>query len=435
MKSKKLAYNKILVLFCIIVVSVLMTGCDDEPIVLFFFADPSTINQGESSTLFWGVAKATSVTITPDVGTVTPSGFEDVSPGVNTEYTLIATNSAGSVSATFTIYLNPVQYPVYNATKSGYYKTIQAALNDADYDNTIVVADGTYDENIFFPSGMKIILLSKNGPSSTAIRGDDIIYTVNLDNSPPGTTIEGFTITHAVGLIGGGISNDVGSNLIIDNCTISGNTAYYGGGIHNEGTLAITGENTISGNSAIYDGGGIHNDGGTLTIEGKSTISGNTADSGGGIDNFGTLAITGDEITISGNSAVYDGGGIRNYGTLTIVNYSTGILTITASIISGNTADRYGGGIYIWGTDTTIIASTISGNDAGDNGGGIYIEMCQYYDCGYPTIGGYISAKKNLICGNYKSGNSPSLDQQIRGDSEDLYDSYKDTNYIYTNCP
>jgi len=102
MKSKKLSYNKILVLFCIIVVSVLMTGCG-EPIVLNFSASPSTINQGESSTLTWSVSDADTVTITPGVGTVASSGSTSVSPVVTTDYTLIATNSAGSVTATVTV--------------------------------------------------------------------------------------------------------------------------------------------------------------------------------------------------------------------------------------------------------------------------------------------------------------------------------------------
>ena len=467
MKSKK-SYNKILVLFCIIAVLVLMTGCngDDEPIVLFFFALPITINQGESSTLFWGVAKADTVSITPGVGLVESSGNKDVSPGVNTEYTLIATNTAGSVSATFTIYLNPV----HNLTKNTYYKTIQAALNDADNNNTIEVGNGIYDETIYFPSGKKVILQSVNGPYATTIRGDDNSYTVNSSNSLPGTTIEGFTITHTVGLSGSGIFNDLGSNLTIDNCTISnndgggidndgtltitgastvsGNTnaGFSGGGIHNWGTLTITGASTVSGNTAAYDGGGIDNDG-TLTITGASTVSGNTAAYGGGIYNYDdTLTITGAS-TVSGNSAGIDGGGIyNNDGTLTITGASTvsgntassygggivnnGILTITGeSTVSGNTAD-VGGGIFIGGLPTTITASIISGNSAASNGSGIYIWSSSLI----PTIGGYSSAEKNTICGNYKKGNSPSLDQQIRDSSGDLYDAYKDTNYIYTNC-
>jgi len=39
-----------------------------------------------------------------------------------------------------------------------------------------------------------------------------------------------------------------------------------------------------------------------------------------------------------------------------------------------------------------------------------------------------------VICGNYKIGEDPSLDQQIRDDSENLYETYKDTNYISAYC-
>jgi hypothetical protein len=364
MKSKKLSYNKILVLFCIIAVSVLMTGCDNPPIVLNFSASPSTINQGESSTLTWSVSKADTVTITPDVGPVASSGSTSVSPAVTTNYILTATNSAGSVTATATVNVGPA-LPVHNLSKNTYYNTIQAALNAADSNDTIEVADGTYDETIDFPSGKKVIIQSVNGPSSTTIRGDANSPTVNLDSSLPGTTIEGFTITHVVGLTGGGIFNDVGSHLTIDNCTISDNTAdFVGGGICNYGTLMIT----------------------------ASTVSGNTAD--------------------------FVGGGIYNYG----------IFTITASTVSGNTA-YYGGGIDNAVGTLTITASTILGNSAVYDGGGIYIYS------GSSTIGGSSSAEKNTICGNYKSGNSPSLDQQIRGSSGDLYGTYKNTNYIGIYCP
>jgi len=471
MKSKKLSYKKILVLFSIIVVSVLMTGCNggSPPIIKIFSASPSTINQGESSTLTWSVSDADTVTITPGVGKVDSSGIISVYPGVTTVYTLTATNSAGSVTASATVTVIPLggpiikifsaspstinqgesstltwsvsdadkvtinpwvgpitssgsttvspvvttiytltatnsagsvtasaninvqALPVHNLTKNTYYNTIQAALDDADNDNTIEVADGTYDETIDFPSDKKIILQSVNGPSSTIIRGDDRSSTIILDSSLSGTTIEGFTITHAVGLMGYGIFND--SNLTIYNCVVSGNSWYSGGGIYNSGggTLTIT-SSTISGNSARYNGGGIRNLG-TLTITGASIISDNTAgDLGGGILNraYSTLTIT--SSTISGNSAGINGGGILNgpYSTLTITSstisgnsaaghhgggiYNTAYLTITSSTISGNTARNFGGGICNRSpASSTITASTISGNSAaGHQGGGIY---------------------------------------------------------------
>lgn len=104
MKSKKLAYNKILVLFSIFVVSVLMTGCAAPPIVLNFSASPSTINPGDSSTLTWSVSNTDTVTITPGVsGPLTSSGSTTVFPLVTTTYTLTATNSEGSVTASTTV--------------------------------------------------------------------------------------------------------------------------------------------------------------------------------------------------------------------------------------------------------------------------------------------------------------------------------------------
>ena len=114
--------------------------------------------------------------------------------------------------------------PVHNLTKNTYYNTIQAALNDADNNNTIEVADGTYDETIDFPRYKNVILQSINGASSTTIRGDINAFTVGIDHSHP--TIKGFTIIHAVGLMGGGILNK--GTLDIYNCGISNNV---GGGI------------------------------------------------------------------------------------------------------------------------------------------------------------------------------------------------------------
>lgn len=107
MKSKKLSYNKILVLFSIIVVLVLMTGCTDPPpIEIFFSADPSTIDYGESSILTWNTFMADTVTISPDVGAVDQSGSTSVSPAVTTVYTLTASNSSESSFAGVTVTVN-----------------------------------------------------------------------------------------------------------------------------------------------------------------------------------------------------------------------------------------------------------------------------------------------------------------------------------------
>jgi hypothetical protein len=109
MKSKKLSYNKILVLFSIIVVLVLMTGCNEPPpIEIVFSADPSTIYPGESSILTWNTFMADTVTISPDVGAVDPSGSTSVSPAVTTVYTLAAHNTSGGNFAWVTVTVIPL---------------------------------------------------------------------------------------------------------------------------------------------------------------------------------------------------------------------------------------------------------------------------------------------------------------------------------------
>jgi hypothetical protein len=366
-----------------------------------------TVNQG-SDKLF---------TITPDTGySINNVLVNGSSVGAVSSYIFTNVTQDHTISATFTAAAGPV----HNLTKDTYYNTIQTALDDADNDNTIEVSDGTYDESITFPFNKKIILRSMNGASSTIIRGNDESSTVTTDASREDTTLEGFTITHASGNKGRGIYTN--GNLIIKNCTVSGNTTVWdgGGGIYNyKGSITITGS-TISGNSVGFEGGGIYNDYGSITITG-STISGNSSGySGGGIYNCkGNLTIT--TSTISDNYADIHGGGINNLN---------GTLTITTSTISGNSAESWGGGICnrYCSLPLTITGSTISGNSAGSNGGGIYNIS------NTTTIGGSSNAEKNTICGNYKIGEVLSLDQQIRNSSGSLYDTYKETNYISVYC-
>jgi hypothetical protein len=339
-----------------------------------------------------------SFTITPDTGYQIDDVLVDgSSKGAVSSYTFTNVTEDHTIEATFTSMATGL---VHNLTKDTYYSTIQAALDDADDNNTIEVADGTYDESINFLYGENLTLQSVNGASSTTIRGDDGLPTVSLYKTNGGSYIlKGFTITHVSGNYGTGIYAK--GNLTIKNCTIiSNNYDYFGGGITNyNGIITITGS-TISGNSVgDYSGGGIHNYAGVITITG-STISGNSAGHGGGIENYwGKITITGS--TISDNSVKGSGGGIHNYGRVDS-------LTITGSTISGNSAGSY--------------------NGLGDGGGiGGMLQAA--------IIGGINQAEKNIICGNYQAGKDPCLEQQITdGDSGSLYETYKDTNYISAYC-
>lgn len=83
--------------------NILFTEPPDVPVINYFYAQPNNIISGEPATLYWSVSNATSVTISPSVGTVGDSGQTVVYPTATTTYTLTATNSEGSAALGATV--------------------------------------------------------------------------------------------------------------------------------------------------------------------------------------------------------------------------------------------------------------------------------------------------------------------------------------------
>ncbi|HYL77684.1 MAG TPA: OmpA family protein [Bryobacteraceae bacterium] len=72
--------------------------------ILFFNADPSTIQGGQSSRLSWKILNADSATISPNIGPVSATGDTvTVSPAESTTYTLTAKNATSQDVATATV--------------------------------------------------------------------------------------------------------------------------------------------------------------------------------------------------------------------------------------------------------------------------------------------------------------------------------------------
>jgi peptidoglycan-associated lipoprotein len=69
-------------------------------------ADRTTINKGESAKLSWSTTDATSASISPEVGAVTPQGSTTVTPAASTTYTLTASGSGGNADSTVRITVN-----------------------------------------------------------------------------------------------------------------------------------------------------------------------------------------------------------------------------------------------------------------------------------------------------------------------------------------
>ena len=182
---------------------------------------------------------------------------------------------------------------------------------------------------------------------------------------------------------GGGIYNR-GSNLTIDNSTISNNFADVGGGIiaYSGTTLNIT-NSTITQNRAVRSGGYGSGSGGGILASGVLTIANseiteNTAHTAGGIYNNSGVKMTLVNSMIAGNTAIGSAGGIRYGGTSNVIN----------CVFSGNSSGENGGGIYVGIGTHTLTNCTFSGNSTPSFGGGIYIS-----GTGVLTINNSIVAK------------------------------------------
>jgi len=217
--------------------------------------------------------------------------------------------------------------------------TIAGAISRTTSGDSIVIAAGTYGENLSVNSN-----LSLNGAGARA------------------TIIDGGS-HNADG--GGGrvlvISNT--AHVAVSNLTIQNGIANSGGGVLNSGTLTINNCSVLgnsAGNESVAGGGGILNYG-TLTIN-NSTLSGNTVSArnayGGAIYNSGSLTIN--TSTLNGNSATGIlgtwGGGVGNYGKA----------SINSSTFSGNSSTT-GGNIYNGGTAATIQNSILANSTTAGN--------------------------------------------------------------------
>jgi len=281
------------------------------------------------------------------------------------------------------------------------YSTIQAGLNAASSGDTVLVAAGTYAENIIWPDVNGIKLISAGDSSNTIIDGggtSSVIY-MNPSSATIDTTtlIQGFKITNGgnvskgggillynvspklIGLsifnntttfswpnrMGGGIYM-TNSNPILTDVSIENNSSWQGCGLSlysSNPTLTNVEINNNYGNSGDSQGGGMYIDTPSSPILNDVLIKGNSVARGGGIYIEGSGPIF-NNIRIEGNYASGSGGGLR-------IKYSSP--NITNAIIMGNSSPE-GGGIAMYFSSPTFSNVLIKGNIAQPRGGGIYIE-------------------------------------------------------------
>jgi hypothetical protein len=302
------------------------------------------------------------------------------------------------------------------------YPSIQEAIVAASDGDTILVAAGTYSENIDF-LGKAIWVTSVDGPELTILNGNQSGSVVTFRSGEGlGSVLEGFTLTNGSGTLrasvtlGGGIFCEDASPTIRGN-TISDNSCDLGGGIYCWLYSSPTVEgNVIERNEAIRAGGGGMG-GGVLIEESASPllvynvmVENVAGFQGGGIAcNFSASPVIGAN-KISRNTAEFGGGGIAVLGESSA--------EIRDNLIAKNRGGFehacIGSGVYSLNSEVTVCGNTIERNE-GSEGTGLYVEESKFsifnnlvrfntgeafYGGGFLFRGSEGTLSNNLISGN-----------------------------------
>jgi parallel beta-helix repeat protein len=251
-------------------------------------------------------------------------------------------------------------------------QTIQSAIASAINGDTVLVAPGTYVENIDF-LGKRIIVTSERGPNDTIIDGGNVAPVANFSSGESrDSTLNGFTLQNGRSvrfpgpprfLNGGGV-NIIASDPTITNNVITNNHACIGAGIFVGGASPLIQLNTITGNNNSCRGSVISAQASSSVEILDNVLTDNV---GGGI----TLDVDGSPIIknniIKGNNEAGGFGG----GIFILRNPDSDVL-IVQNLITGNQA-AYGGGLYLLGAGPLkVLNNTIADNDAATSGSGIY---------------------------------------------------------------
>lgn len=275
----------------------------------------------------------------------------------------------------------------------GTYPTIQDAISAANVGDMVLVAPGTYVENLDY-LGKAITVKSSGGADVTVIDGNQSGSVLHFHNGEGlDSVLDGFSITNGSGTktyyqyyAGGGIyCYDHCSPMIINNVFYA-NPAETGGAIfcqeysspeilNNEiynhpndacGIYCYSYSSPHIAYNSIHDnaGGGIYADSKCDPLIEKNEIFDNdyiATNSGSGITGYNSGAVIDGNIIYGNHSA--SGGAIMA---------ANSYMTISNNLIHGNTADYYGGGIYsysYYAGRNWIINNMIYGNSALSGGG------------------------------------------------------------------
>ncbi len=210
--------------------------------------------------------------------------------------------------------------------------TVQEGVDFAYEGDTVLIAPGTYVENV---------LVNDKGITLEGAGGGEAVLDAGMSGSPlkvinaDDVTIRDLTIAYAAGdALGGVYCAD--STVVIERCRIHGSSATFGGGIFLDQSEASISECEISGNTAEQAGGGLYAWASKVILR-DCVVKENTAKDGGGI----------------------------------FLWYS--VPQIVRTVVAKNEAER-GAGVFCDESAPVIVNCTITDNVATDGAGGIHCQ-------------------------------------------------------------
>jgi hypothetical protein len=254
--------------------------------------------------------------------------------------------------------------------------TIQAGIDAAKNGDTVLVAPGTYKENINF-NGKAITVRSSNGAQATIIDGQGLTSAVMFSSNETSTSVlGGFTIQNGNANNnpegeGGGIAVESASPTIKENIIQNNLGSNGGGGIGLGFASPLIERNTIRNNSQSPEvSGGIG--GGGISVRGASTaqIIGNVIEyntwptsAGGGLSLFAAGSVLVENNLFLGNTSSGEGTAI------TMANDASGTV-IAQNVFTGNNSTN-GSTIFWWDSPAALVNNTITDGQTSTPGFGI----------------------------------------------------------------
>ncbi|MHC4498678.1 MAG: InlB B-repeat-containing protein, partial [Planctomycetota bacterium] len=272
------------------------------------------------------------------------------------------------------------------------FSTIQAAIDAAEPNSTVVLSDGVYkgtgNYNLNLRAGLDandvrpITVRSENGSENCIIDAEGLgrLFIFDSNEDPNSYIVDGLTLTGGSAGFGGAILINSASPTITNSKIINNNATGNGGGIYITNSSPIISNTEISNNTAGGFGGGIYGEAGATAEIINCLITFNTSGDIGGaiylfnsdaIINLSTIAFN---YGLDYNEEIYPnpkGGIAARDSSPTITNCIIGRNGNTFSGISGMLFGTWGD-LFSSGDDLYNCEATFSdienGDDVGTNG-------------------------------------------------------------------